>query len=122
MADVSKIKLPSGNEYNIKDSRITGVDSAPTSGSTNVVTSDGIYNAISGFSTTDTKNTTGSTDTSSKIFLVGATTQAANPQTYSDNEIYATSGVLTTKSVQVGGTAATMQYNSTDSSIEFIFS
>lgn len=77
---------------------------------------------ISGFSTSDTKNTTGSTDTSSKIFLVGATTQAANPQTYSDNEIYATSGVLTTKSVQVGGTAATMQYNSTDSSIEFVFS
>jgi len=47
MADVSKIKLPSGNEYNIKDARITGVDSAPTSGSTNVVTSAGVYNAIS---------------------------------------------------------------------------
>ncbi len=69
----------------------------------------------------DTKNTTGSTDTSSKIYLVGATSQAANPQTYSDNEIYATSGVLTTKSVQVGGTAATMQYNSTDKCIEFVF-
>lgn len=71
--------------------------------------------------TTDTKNTTGSTDTSSKIFLVGATSQAANPQTYSDNEVYTTSGVLTTKSVQVGGTAATMQYNSTDKCIEFVF-
>lgn len=76
---------------------------------------------ISGFSTTDTKNTAGSTDTSSKIFLVGATSQAANPQTYSDNEVYATSGVLTTKSVQVGVGSATMQYNSTDQSIEFIF-
>ena len=30
---------------------------------------------------TDTKNTAGSTDTSSKIFLIGATSQAANPQT-----------------------------------------
>lgn len=70
---------------------------------------------------TDTKNTAGSTDTSSKIYLVGATSQAANPQTYSDNEVYATSGVLTTKSVQVGGTAATMQYNSTDKCIEFVF-
>ena len=70
---------------------------------------------------TDTKNTAGSTDTSSKIYLIGATSQDANPQTYSDNEVYATSGVLTTKSVQVGGTAATMQYNSTDNSIEFIF-
>ena len=70
---------------------------------------------------TDTKNTAGSTDTSSKIFLIGATSQAANPQTYSDNEVYVTSGVLTTKSVQVGGTAATIQYNSTDKCIEFIF-
>ena len=69
----------------------------------------------------DTKNTAGSTDTSSKIFLVGATSQAANPQTYSDNEVYATSGVLTTKSVQVGGGAATMQYNTTTQSIDFVF-
>ena len=46
---------------------------------------------------TDTKNTAGSTDTSSKIYLIGATSQAANPQTYSDNEVFATSGVLTAK-------------------------
>ena len=70
---------------------------------------------------TDTKNTAGSTDTSSKIFLIGATSQAANPQTYSDNEIYVTSGVLTTKSVQVGGGAATMEYDATTQSINFIF-
>jgi hypothetical protein len=69
----------------------------------------------------DTKNTAGSTDTSSKIFLIGATSQAANPQTYSDNEVYATSGVLTTKSVQVGGTACTMEYNSTTQSLDFVF-
>lgn len=70
----------------------------------------------------DTKNTTGATDTSSKIFLVGATAQTANPQTYSDNEVFVTSGVLTTKSVQVGGGAATLQYNTTTESIDFIFS
>lgn len=70
---------------------------------------------------TDTKNTTGSTDTSSKIYLVGATSQAANPQTYSDNEIYATSGVLTTKKVQVGGTSATIEYDSTNKCINFVF-
>lgn len=46
--------------------------------------------------TTDTKNTAGSTNTSSKIFLIGATSQAANPQTYSDDQVYATSGTLTT--------------------------
>ena len=76
---------------------------------------------ITGFATTDTKNTAGSTDTSSKIFLIGATSQAANPQTYSDNEVYATSGVLTTKSVQVGGTACTLQYNSTNQCLDFVF-
>ena len=70
----------------------------------------------------DTKNTAGSTDTSSKIYLVGATEQSANPQTYSDDEVYTTSGVLTTKSVQVGGGSATMQYNSTTQSIDFVFS
>jgi len=37
---------------------------------------------------TDTKNTAGSTDTDSKIFLVGATSQAANPQTYSQEGTY----------------------------------
>ena len=70
---------------------------------------------------TDTKNTAGSTDTSNKIYLIGATEQAANPQTYSDNEVYATSGVLTTKSIQVGSGAATMQYNATTKAVDFIF-
>lgn len=57
---------------------------------------------------TDTLNTAGSTDTSSKIFLIGATTQAANPQTYSDNEVYATSGVLTAKEFAGAGTSITL--------------
>lgn len=46
------------------------------------------------FTDNDTKNTAGSTDTSSKIFLIGATSQAANPQTYSDDQVYVTSGTL----------------------------
>lgn len=37
---------------------------------------------------TNTKNTAGSTDTSSKIFLVGATSQAASPQTYSHDTAF----------------------------------
>ncbi len=113
MADVKKIRLPNNQEVNIKDYRIPGVDSTPTSGSDNVVTSGGIYTAIQ-------SSTTGATDTSDKIYLVGATEQVEHPQTYSDNEVYTTDGVLTTKSVQVGVGAATMQYNSTDKSIEFI--
>ena len=43
---------------------------------------------IPGNPNTDTKNTAGSTDTSSKIFLIGATSQAANPQTYSHDTAY----------------------------------
>jgi hypothetical protein len=70
---------------------------------------------------TNTKNTAGSTDTSSKIFLIGATSQAANPQTYSDNEVYTTSGVLTTKSTRIGGGAVTFQYNTNTESVDFIF-
>ena len=37
---------------------------------------------------TDTKNTAGSTDSSSKLFIIGATSQAANPQTYSQDTAY----------------------------------
>ena len=50
---------------------------------------------------TDTKNTAGSTDSSSKLFLVGATSQAANPQTYSQDTVYAgTDGHLYSNSKQ----------------------
>ena len=46
MADVNKIQLPDNSVVNIKDYRIPGVDSTPTLGSDNVVTSDGIASAI----------------------------------------------------------------------------
>lgn len=97
---------------------VTSVDTSASLPTSNAVKT---FVEGKGYVTTDTKNTAGSTDTSSKIYLVGATSQAANPQTYSDNEIYATSGVLTTKSVQVGGGSATMQYNTTTQSLDFVF-
>lgn len=43
---ISKIKLPNNSVQDIHDSRITGVDSSPTSSSSNVVTSGGVYSAI----------------------------------------------------------------------------
>lgn len=49
MADVSKIKLPNNTEVNIKDSRISGVDSTPMSGSGNIITSGGVYSALSDY-------------------------------------------------------------------------
>ena len=41
---------------------------------------------------TDTKNTAGSTNTTDKLFLVGAKTQGNNPQTYSNENIYIQDG------------------------------
>ena len=93
------------------------------SGATSVSASSGTITISS--TDNDTKNTAGSTDTSSKIFLIGATSQAANPQTYSDNEVFATSGVLSAKSFNLapGATSkATMQYNTNEDCIDFIFS
>lgn len=71
------------------------------------------YGHVTGYTTgtetvtnTDTKNTAGSTDTTSKIFLIGATSQADNPQTYSDSEIYVQNGTLyAVKTQDLSGTA-----------------
>lgn len=50
----------------------------------------------------DTKNTAGSTDSNSKLFLIGATSQAANPQTYSHDTAYVgTDGYLYSNSNKV---------------------
>lgn len=51
---------------------------------------------------TDTKNTAGSTNSNSKLFLIGATSQAANPQTYSRNTAYiGTDGCLYSNNTRV---------------------
>lgn len=41
----------------------------------------------------DTKNTAGSTNSTSKLYLIGATSQAANPQTYSNEYLYFNNGL-----------------------------
>ena len=54
------------------------------------------------YTTTDTKNTAGSTASTSKLFLIGATSQAANPRTYSRSTAYiGTDGHLYSNNVQV---------------------
>lgn len=53
------------------------------------------------FSTvTDTKNTAGSTNSTSKMYLIGAISQSTNPQTYSNSAIYATNGALVASTVK----------------------
>lgn len=57
---------------------------------------------------TDTKNTAGATNSASKMYLIGATTQGDNPQTYSNSNVYATNGDLVANSFQgsIKGTSA----------------
>ena len=71
---------------------------------------------------TDTKNTAGSTNSTSKLFLVGATSQAANPQTYSYSTVYETSGTLnaTKFTVDAEHTGGTIQYNAANGCMEII--
>jgi hypothetical protein len=70
---------------------------------------------------TDTKNTAGSTDTSSKIFLIGATSQAANPQTYSQDTTYVdTDATLASTKVRVAE-KCTLQFNTTTNALDFVF-
>lgn len=45
-------------------------------------------------SCTDTKNTAGSTNSSSKLYLIGATSQASSPVTYSNSGVYTQSGAV----------------------------
>lgn len=60
---------------------------------------------------TDTKNTAGSTNSSSKLYLIGATSQAANPQTYSHDTAYVgTDGCLYSNSTKVSVEGHTHNY------------
>lgn len=76
----------------------TGLVPAPAAGKqSKFLRGDGTWNTP-----TDTKNTAGSTDSSSKLFLIGATSQGANPQTYSQDTAYVgTDGCLYSGSKKV---------------------
>ena len=70
---------------------------------------------------TDTKNTAGSTNSSKKLFLIGAETQAANPQTYSQDTAYVgTDGKLysNSKVVLTGGSNAASSVTITPSTTD----
>ena len=97
--------LTNGNVYlnHIENGGVKNSHKISGSGAT-TVTSDASGNIIisSSDTNTDTKNTAGATNTSSKIFLVGATSQAANPQTYSHDTAYVgTDGCLYSNSKKV---------------------
>ena len=64
----------------------------------------------------DTKNTAGSTNSTSKLFLIGATTQANNPQTYSNQYCYASNGVLYSGGAKVLTSETSLKIGSTTGS------
>ena len=66
----------------------------------------------------DTKNTAGSTDSSKKLFLIGAESQATNPQTYSHDTAYVgTDGCL----YSGGAKVATESFVITNAEIDALF-
>ena len=65
----------------------------------------------------NTLNTAGSTNSASKLFLVGAASQAANPQTYSHSSVYETAGVLNATSYTID-THGAIAYNSGTGCVE----
>lgn len=68
---------------------------------TNVTVTPDTTNGTLTIASTDTKNTAGSTNSTSKLYLVGATTQGSNPQTYSRASAYVdTDGHLYSNSIQ----------------------
>ena len=141
MAEISKITLPNGNTYDIKDTvayahatdanrlttatssglyKITATEYGHVSSLTAVTKADITGLGIPG-SDNDTKNTAGSTNSSKKLFLIGAETQAANPQTYSQDTAYVgTDGKLysNSKVVLTGGSNASSAVTITPSTTD----
>lgn len=107
----------------INNNTITGTGNVSV-GTITGITMNGASKGTSGVvdlgtvATSDTKNTAGSTNSINKLFLVGATSQAANPQTYSHSSIYSIgTGYLHADGYLFGDAA--IEYNSTDKCIEF---
>lgn len=83
-----------------------------------------LWGNTSTFTTQDTKNTAGSTNSTSQLYLIGATSQGANPQTYSYSHTYVKDGLLSSTKLGInlaGVEKAYVEWNATDSSLDFIF-
>ena len=108
--DTTNRKMTIGNSGVTSITTSAGIHSTKSSAtgavSFNVPTKTSHLTNDSGFITsyTDTKNTAGSTNTSSKIFLIGAISQATSPQTFSLVTVYVrTDGGLTVEGSLIAG-------------------
>lgn len=104
----------------ISHSTASGYKHIPSGGSSGQILRWSADGTAAWGSDTDTKNTAGSTNSTNKLFLTGATSQAANPQTYSNSAIYTTNGLFNANTIQIAEHAQ-IQYNSADQSIDIVF-
>ena len=109
LSDTQALTNKTYNGYTLAAASAKAVDTSISAGSSsaNLPTSAAVATFVEGkgYVTTDTKNTAGSTDTFDKIYLIGATSQATNPQTYSDDEVFVKNGVLNAQELTIGSRA-----------------
>jgi len=65
------------------------------------------------------------TNSTNKLFLLGATAQEAAPTTYSNTYVTSTNGILSATSIGINNGTATnkiqLEWNNSDSSLNFVF-
>jgi hypothetical protein len=97
------------NTWNANSLNVAGYVAAPGAVANHVWKTDASGNPAWRVDATgsDTLNTAGSTDIATKIFLVGASSQAASAQTYSDDEVFTTGGLFTARALGTSNTSNT---------------
>lgn len=112
--------VPPKDGYNTKYLRADGTWAVPPDNNTTYSTATTAANGL--MSSTDKKklDDIGATDTSSKIYIIGATSQVAAPETYSDDQVYIENGQLDANVVRVA-THVKLQYNTTTNALDFVF-
>lgn len=117
---VSGSPITSSGTITVSHSTATGYKHIPSGGSSGQFLKWSADGTATWAADNDTKNTAGSTDSDSKLFLVGATSQAANPQTYSDANVYTTNGTLRASKMNILD-KVTLQWNDTTQALDFVF-
>ena len=129
-ANGGTVKWTNKSDIKLPYSQITGTPTIPTvnngtltiqrNGTTVATfTANQAGNTTANITDNDTLNTAGSTNDEAKLYLVGAKSQAASAQTYSDAEVYTQAGELNATTVCVAEHGQ-MKYDSTNQCIRFV--
>lgn len=124
------VKWTNKSDIKLPYSQITGTPTIPTvnngtltiqrNGTTVATfTANQAGNTTANITDNDTLNTAGSTNDEAKLYLVGAKSQAASAQTYSDAQVYTQAGELNATSVCVAEHGQ-IRYDATNECIRFV--